>query len=267
MPYRSLTGRPLPNHDPAQTLQPQPLPNADPSANLRGRLEMLAAQTAGGGPSLPPELVPAGLGSPAPGLVGTSPVAPLSPGGGFGLGVGGGPGGAGGFTPGPPGRDFGGTDLSPDLLTKRGITGVAPAVRRLAAAERRFDVDLPVVSDYRSSAEQAALYQQHLAGQHPAPVAPPGQSYHEQGEAFDITASWLAQHPEVRRFLVNRGFTFDVPGEPWHAHFVGGGRPISRTPSSPSTTNTTGSNAGPRRSRSRPSPPASALARRRRYTV
>ncbi|HET9672872.1 MAG TPA: M15 family metallopeptidase [Actinomycetota bacterium] len=165
------------------------------------------------------------------------PLDPFGGGGGFAMGAiagGGGGGGGGGssFTARPPGRDFGGYDVTPNnLLFRQGLTGVPQAVRTLLAAERALGV--PGLSDavsgvgYRSSAQQAALYQDHLAGRHPAPVAPPGQSYHEQGEAFDISSSWLSANPRVRPWLERHGFTFDVPGEPWHAHYVGGGRPIA----------------------------------------
>lgn len=151
-------------------------------------------------------------------------------GGGGGVGGGGGAGGGSSFSSAPPGPDFGGYDTSPNnLMTRQDVTGVPEAVRRILAAERQLGVpglSDAVGSDYRTHDEQVALYQQHLAGTHPAPVAPPGQSYHEQGEAFDIDSAWLDAHPPVRPWLEHHGFVFDVPGEPWHAHFVGGGAPI-----------------------------------------
>lgn len=161
-----------------------------------------------------------GMGGESMGLgVGASPVAPRASGGG------------GGFTARPPGRDFGGYDITPEnMISRQGLTGVPQAVRTLLRAERALGV--PGLSEavtgegYRSHEQQAALYQQHLAGQHPAPVAPPGQSYHEQGEAFDISSAWLDQNPRVRPWLERHGFTWDVPGEPWHAHYVGGGAPL-----------------------------------------
>lgn len=135
------------------------------------------------------------------------------------------------FTADPSGTDFGGYDVSPDnLISRQGMTGVPQAIRTLLAAERRLglpDLSEAVIGEgYRSSEQQAALYADHLAGRHPAPVAPPGQSYHEQGEAFDISSDWLAQNPRVTPWLERHGFTFDVPGEPWHAHYEGGGQPL-----------------------------------------
>jgi hypothetical protein len=136
-----------------------------------------------------------------------------------------------GFSASPPGKDFGGYDITPEnMISRQGLTGVPEAVKTLLAAERRLNV--PTLSEavsgegYRSGEQQAALYASHLAGTHPSPVAPPGQSYHEQGEAFDISADWLAANPQVRPWLEQHGFVWDVPGEPWHAHYVGGGEPL-----------------------------------------
>lgn len=138
-----------------------------------------------------------------------------------------------GFSARPPGRDFGGYDVTPEnMLSVQGMTGVPRAVKTLLAAEQALNK--PGLSEaitgegYRSSEQQAALYREHLAGRHPAPVAPPGQSYHEQGEAFDISSAWLSANPKVRPWLERHGFTWDVPGEPWHAHYEGGGLPIRR---------------------------------------
>ena len=146
---------------------------------------------------------------------------------GGGIGGGGGSVGGSGFSASPPGIDFRGKDLSPNLVERQGVAGIPPAVRLLMQAERALGVpglSDAVVSDYRTHEAQTRLYADHLAGRHPAPVAPPGQSYHEQGEAFDISSSWLAQNPRVKPYLEKRGFTWDVPGEAWHAHYIGGGR-------------------------------------------
>lgn len=174
------------------------------------------------------------------------------------------------FSPAPPGVDYQGRDLSPELQTWQGVEAIPEYIRLIQAAEKKFN--LPEIStfagsDYRSHDEQAALYADHLAGRHPAPVAPPGQSYHEQGEAIDWDTRLWELHPEVRRFLINRGVVFDVPGEPWHGHLtraphVGGilnpGQPRRRRPSPGSTASI------PRvdRSQQRPTPPN--LRRRRR---
>src|SRR5439155_248179 len=46
-----------------------------------------------------------------------------------------------------------------------------------------------VTSARRSYTEQARLYRRYLAGQSQYPAAPPGQSKHERGLAFDIVTS------------------------------------------------------------------------------
>lgn len=53
-----------------------------------------------------------------------------------------------------------------------------------AAAANRFPVH--VTSVRRSRAEQQALYDRFLRGESDYPVAPPGQSLHEFGLAFDV---------------------------------------------------------------------------------
>lgn len=135
----------------------------------------------------------------------------------------GGGGGGGSWTPNPPGQDLHGRDLSPDLVNFQGVETTPAYARLIKAAE--VALGMPGISDaagsdYRSHDEQVALYADHLAGRHPAPVAPPGQSYHEQGEAIDWDSGWLAQNPQVRKFFTDHGVTFDVPGEPWHGHLA-----------------------------------------------
>jgi hypothetical protein len=149
---------------------------------------------------------------------------------------------SGGFSAAPPGQDFQGRDLTPGLVNYQGVETRPEYARLIKAAELKLG--MPEISDfagsdYRSHDEQVALYADHLAGRHPAPVAPPGQSYHEQGEAIDWDSGWLAQNPQVRNFLTNHGVVFDVPGESWHGHLasaphVGGilrryGRPATAT--------------------------------------
>lgn len=48
---------------------------------------------------------------------------------------------------------------------------------------------LTVRSGRRDSVEQGSLYFRYITGQTDVPAAPPGQSAHERGEAFDVRAS------------------------------------------------------------------------------
>lgn len=153
----------------------------------------------------------------------------------MGMGVGASPGaprasGGGGFTAAPSGPDFRGPDFNPQNLREwQGLIGVPQAIRTLATAEKQLG--LPGLSDavtgvgFRTREQQAAARARYLAGQG-ALAAPPGQSFHEQGEAFDISSSWLAANPTAQPWLERHGFTWDVGGEPWHAHYVGGGAPL-----------------------------------------
>jgi hypothetical protein len=104
------------------------------------------------------------------------------------------------------------------LVTVQGVTLIAPAMWALLAAQSAYGgMILPyVVSSYRSYAQQAALYADYINGTGNL-AAPPGQSNHETGTALDITAINNAIAPTMARF----GWIRDVPGEPWHFHWVG----------------------------------------------
>lgn len=130
-------------------------------------------------------------------------------------------GGVGAMIGGQYGQPFDGRQTGP-LRTVNGVTGVGPAIQQLMAARRKTGdpIFANVDSDFRTYAEQAALYQKYLAGQGNL-AAPPGHSMHESGKAFDINSAFLAQNPDVVRYLLNHGFDRDVGGEPWHFTWTG----------------------------------------------
>jgi len=69
-----------------------------------------------------------------------------------------------------------------------------PYVESLLSVARLYRLDPVVTSTYRSIEEQSQLYREYLAGRHPYPVAPPGQSMHNYGLAADIVSidnEWL----------------------------------------------------------------------------
>lgn len=69
-----------------------------------------------------------------------------------------------------------------------------PYAEALVSIARQYRLNPRVTSTYRSIAEQTALYREYLAGRHPYPVAPPGQSMHNYGLAFDMVSednAWL----------------------------------------------------------------------------
>jgi len=68
-----------------------------------------------------------------------------------------------------------------------------------------------VSSTYRTHSQQAELYRRYLAGLTDYPAAPPGQSYHEYGRAFDVVAPWY--------ILRRMGQVWESWGGTWGGHF------------------------------------------------
>src|SRR5713101_8403010 len=66
-----------------------------------------------------------------------------------------------------------------------------------------------VTSTRRSSSEQRRLYSRYLAGGAGYPVAPPGFSAHEYGEAFDMVVTPMAALADV-------GYTWQQWGGGWN---------------------------------------------------
>jgi len=109
-----------------------------------------------------------------------------------------------------------------NLATRGGVTALAPALHSLVMAHRQLDLPVlrNVVSDYRTHAEQQALYDKYLAGTGNL-AAPPGHSMHEQGRAVDISSAFLAANPQLKAWLLDHGWANDVGGEPWHYSWQG----------------------------------------------
>jgi LysM repeat protein len=92
-----------------------------------------------------------------------------------------------------------------------------------AEALRLYGVELHPngpASAYRTSDQQAELYELYLSGQG-APADPPGSSSHELGLAVDVAT------PEMRSIIDEIGGQFGWgkihgPGEWWHVDYVGG---------------------------------------------
>ncbi len=63
------------------------------------------------------------------------------------------------------------------------------AARDLDAAVWNSGLQGRFTSCLRSHTEQARLYRAYISGRHPFPVAPPGYSAHEYGEAFDYVVT------------------------------------------------------------------------------
>lgn len=69
-----------------------------------------------------------------------------------------------------------------------------PYARALVEVAQKYGLRPRVSSTYRSLEEQRRLYERYVAGLHPYPVAPPGQSWHNYGLALDLVSTdntWL----------------------------------------------------------------------------
>jgi LAS superfamily LD-carboxypeptidase LdcB len=103
------------------------------------------------------------------------------------------------------------------------FTGLDPRLKdhatQTVAYANRLGIRPAVISVRRSYGEQLKLYTDYKAGLRQWPAAPPGQSAHEYGVAWDSTvpraqlATWTA---------VRRAFGWFVPdGDPNHAEYPG----------------------------------------------
>jgi hypothetical protein len=86
---------------------------------------------------------------------------------------------------------------------------LADAARALVDAAGRAGLQPRVTSTVRSYSEQRRLYNRFLAGQAGFPVAPPGYSAHEYGEAFDMVVSPMEALADV-------GYTWRDWGGGWN---------------------------------------------------
>lgn len=69
-----------------------------------------------------------------------------------------------------------------------------------------------VTSAFRTYAQQARLYRRYLHGMSPYPAAPPGNSMHEQGRAFDLGGLTAEE-------LQTLGLTWESWGGRWGGRF------------------------------------------------
>jgi zinc D-Ala-D-Ala carboxypeptidase len=107
----------------------------------------------------------------------------------------------------------------------------AKALGAMFDAAREAGLNLSIGNTYRDMATQGRLYQAHLSGDHPAPVARPGTSNHGWGLAVDINAvddrefQWLlrnaASYGFTNPWIEGKSDTSSV--EPWHWEYGGGG--------------------------------------------
>lgn len=110
-------------------------------------------------------------------------------------------------------------DLAPSGEVRAEVR-TALAFLRMADAARRDDVELVVVSGFRSPEKQLELYRLFRRGRGPL-ASKPGTSNHQSGRALDLDMSspgatrWMKRN--ARRF----GFKRTVRSERWHWEHVG----------------------------------------------
>lgn len=109
------------------------------------------------------------------------------------------------------------TDVLQDYAVGGQVRGLnADFFRRLVAYSEAINTFLTVVSGYRSTAQQAALYRAK-----PGLAAPPGRSLHERGIAADLSpqlGGTSRGNPVAGRF----GLVYPMSYEPWHIQLASG---------------------------------------------
>src|SRR5258707_8557718 len=89
------------------------------------------------------------------------------------------------------------------------VPDLVDAARALVDAAGRAGLNPRVTSTVRTNSEQRRLYNRFLAGQAGYPVAPPGFSAHEYGEAFDMVVTPMEALADV-------GYTWQTWGGGWN---------------------------------------------------
>jgi len=90
---------------------------------------------------------------------------------------------------------------SPDSL----VDELRDAAIALDAAVWQSGLQGRFTSTRRSHSEQERLYRAYISGRHPFPVAPPGSSAHEYGEAFDYLVTPSSYQRDVGLTWVDWG--------------------------------------------------------------
>jgi hypothetical protein len=110
-----------------------------------------------------------------------------------------------------------------DLRTRRGITLTAEAMEAFRRAEASVRIQIEVGESYRSCKAQALACERICGNRQgcPGQCAPPGLSWHQRGEAVDITQTML-DTPGVIEALEAEGWCQSVPdSDPGHFSFDG----------------------------------------------
>ncbi len=105
------------------------------------------------------------------------------------------------------------------------LTGVVDELRdaawELDAAVSRSGLVGRITSGYRSRSDQTRLHRAYLAGRTAFPVAAPGFSAHEYGEAFDYVVSPYEYQSDVGAYWVSMGGEWGGAGDMVHFELPG----------------------------------------------
>lgn len=105
-----------------------------------------------------------------------------------------------------------------DLVTVDGVTLTGDAMEAFREAEALAGLDLEVGDSYRSCRQQAAACERICGNRRGCPdlCAPPGLSWHQRGEAVDVTQAML-DTPGVIEALEEAGWCQSLPNsDPGH---------------------------------------------------
>jgi len=92
--------------------------------------------------------------------------------------------------------------------------------RHLLTYGKTFDGRLVVTSARRDRSKQARLYQKWLSGESTIPAAPPGDSLHEHGLAFDLARVGMDPHADPLLSWLGRVWTH------WGGRYGGTADPV-----------------------------------------
>ncbi len=101
------------------------------------------------------------------------------------------------------------------------VDEIRDAARELDAAVANSGLVGRFTSTYRSHSEQERLYRAFISGRHAFPVAPPGSSAHEYGEAFDYVVSPASAQRDVGLTWVDWGGEWGGAGDVVHFELPG----------------------------------------------
>jgi len=112
-----------------------------------------------------------------------------------------------------------GTDVSADIATL--IPELRAPAKALLDLAQRAGVGPRITSTLRSHSAQARLYRRFQRGQNQYPVAPPGQSAHEFGYAFDMVVIGPENQADLGQVWTSWGGVYGGTADPIHFEYPG----------------------------------------------